>query len=1111
MKFHSAFITLAGIAVLAGPILAAPQGEATGHGSGAPVSSGPSPDAENAMKGFKYDQGLQVSLFASEPLLGNPVSFQTDEKGRWYIAESYRQEKGIEDNRAHSDWLDDDLASRTVEDRLAMMHKFYKDAQKFADKFTKYEERITRVEDSNGDGKADKTTIIADGFRDPLDGTGAGIMVRGNDVWWTCIPNLWHFKIGDGPDGKAETREKLLSGFGVHFALRGHDMHGLRFGPDGKLYFSIGDRGIHMTTKEGKTIASEDTGSIMRCNPDGSNFEVFATGVRNPQELAFDEHGNLFTGDNNSDVGDAARFHYLVEGGDCGWRTGFQYLADRGPWMRERPWDVNEAKKSKYINPPVANLANGPSGLTYNPGTGLSEKYDHRFYLSDFRGGASASVVHEIALEPAGAFFKLKERRDFVKGILTTDVEFGVDGSLYVLDWVESWGGVGKGRIFKFTDSAANKQLQEETRKLIEDGMTKRPEAELAKLLEHPDMRVRQAAQFELAGRDIAKSGPVFASVAKSSTNTLARIHAIWGLGELAEKNAQALNPLPPLLDDADMEVRAQAAHILGDHHFAGAADKITSLLKDKENRVRYFAAMGIYKLAHKPALDQVFSVLAENNDQDPILRHGCVMALTAIATPQQLVAKATDPSVAVRAGAVVALRRLKSPEIARFLEDGDSGIVLEAARAINDVPIEGAVPALAKLTAKKGLTDPNLLSRVVNANFRLGKAENAAALAAFAAEPSAPEAMRRDALKALMDWGNPGQRDRILNIFRPLPPRGANDAIAAISPTLPALIKNSPADVQEQVAKLVSKLSIPGAGDALFTLAANDKAASAARVAAIETLAQIKDSHLAQVASTAVTSKDAKVRTAGLKALANADPVAAVKAIGEIVNTASSTEKQGALIALEQIKNPEANALISTLMDHLIEKNAAAEIQLDILTAAQKANTPELKEKIKKYEASLSKDDDLAAYRIALKGGDVEHGRKIFREKAETQCLRCHKNEIGDSQVGPELTHIGSKKDREYILESIVYPNKKIAEGFETVLLTLKDNSMVVGRLTKEDASGLCVETMDDKGKPKTVTVTLAQIQKRDRAPSPMPDNMRDLLNKAELRDLVEYLATRK
>ena len=99
---------------------------------------------------------------------------------------------------------------------------------------------------------------------------------------------------------------------------------------------------------------------------------------------------------------------------------------------------------------------------------------------------------------------------------------------------------------------------------------------------------------------------------------------------------------------------------------------KFTALLKDKENRVRYFAAMGLSKLGYKPALEPIFAVLAENNDQDPILRHGCEMALTAIATPEQLVAKAADPSAAVRIGALVALRRLKSPEIARFLNDPD-------------------------------------------------------------------------------------------------------------------------------------------------------------------------------------------------------------------------------------------------------------------------------------------------------------------------------------------------------------------------------------------------------------------------------------------------------
>jgi quinoprotein glucose dehydrogenase len=102
--------------------------------------------------------------------------------------------------------------------------------------------------------------------------------VRGADVWWTCIPHLWHFRDADG-DGVPEVKERLLSGFGVKYAFRGHDMHGLRFGPDGKLYFSIGDRGVNVQSKEGRQFVEPDTGSVMRCNPDGTGFEIFATGL----------------------------------------------------------------------------------------------------------------------------------------------------------------------------------------------------------------------------------------------------------------------------------------------------------------------------------------------------------------------------------------------------------------------------------------------------------------------------------------------------------------------------------------------------------------------------------------------------------------------------------------------------------------------------------------------------------------------------------------------------------------------------------------------------------------------------------------------------------------
>ena len=139
-------------------------------------------------------------------------------------------------------------------------------------------------------------------------------------VWFTCIPDVWLLRDAD-QNGKAERRQSLHRGYGVHTALLGHDMHGLRMGPDGKLYFSIGDRGLNVMTRESRRLTNTDSGAVLRCDLDGNGLEIFASGLRNPQELAFDRHGNLFTGDNNSDAGDKARLVYVAEGGDTRFLT----------------------------------------------------------------------------------------------------------------------------------------------------------------------------------------------------------------------------------------------------------------------------------------------------------------------------------------------------------------------------------------------------------------------------------------------------------------------------------------------------------------------------------------------------------------------------------------------------------------------------------------------------------------------------------------------------------------------------------------------------------------------------------------------------------------------
>jgi quinoprotein glucose dehydrogenase len=278
-------------------------------------------EAELALQIIQVPEDLDVKLWAAEPMLVNPVAIDIDEKGRVFVSETNRYRSSTLDIRDYMEMLELDLASRTIEDREALIHSVFEEE---ASQFDIEGESIRILEDTDNDGKADTSGTLADNFNDPLDGIASGVLARNGKVWFTNIPSLWMLEEGD-TDGKANKRTELARGFGVHFGYTGHDLHGLVFGPDGKLYFSIGDRGTNVTTQEGNVIELQDEGAVFRCNPDGSNLEVFAKGLRNPQELAFDEHGNLFTFDNDCDNGDSERLVYIAEGSDNGWRIGYQY------------------------------------------------------------------------------------------------------------------------------------------------------------------------------------------------------------------------------------------------------------------------------------------------------------------------------------------------------------------------------------------------------------------------------------------------------------------------------------------------------------------------------------------------------------------------------------------------------------------------------------------------------------------------------------------------------------------------------------------------------------------------------------------------------------------
>jgi quinoprotein glucose dehydrogenase len=1018
-------------------------------------------DAELSVKRLRLAPGLRAELYAAEPQLVNPVAIWADERGRLYVVETHRIGTSVYDIRNFMSWLEDDLACRTVEDRVAMYRKHLgKDAEKLGVE----SERIRLLEDRDGDGRADHAQTYAEGFGGMAEGLASGILVRGRDVWFANIPNLWHLRDADG-DGRADDRRVLHTGYGVHLNYIGHDLHGLTFGPDGKLYFSIGDRGLNVEAG-GKRIFNPDSGAVLRCNPDGSELELYATGLRNPQELAFDQLGNLWTWDNNSDLHDMARWVYVVEGLDAGWRIGYQFLPNRGPWEEEKVWQAGV--DVPYRLPPVANLDHGPAGIAFYPGTGLPARYDNHFLLCNFPGGINAWAVR-----PKGASFEVVDTSEFVWNVWSPDLAFGSDGAVYVADWGEGWSKKGVGRVYRVFDPAlAGGPAAREVRRLLAEGMAARAERELCDLLGHRDQRVRQAAQFELAARGRAAA---LEEVVGQSDRLLARLHALWGLGQIASR--AALDGVARHLGNPDSEVRAQAARVLGERRYA--AEALAPLTEDPVPRVRFFAAMALGRTRARGAVDRVVDLLRRNNNQDAYLRHAAVMALASIGDLAALVRAGRDESPAVRLGALLALRRLERPEVQAFLSDPEPGIVTEAVRAIHDVPIEAAMPALAALLENPGCPDA-LLPRVINASLRVGTDRAAGALSWFARRIDFPAAMRAEALRALACWDAPPPRDRVLGVWRPYAVKEPQAARQWLRPVIDGLLKDPSPAVQLEAIRIEAAVRWEEGAPALADLVRSRTTAPETRAEALRALAAFGAATLAPVVSAAMEDPDPALRRQAVALAGRAKLPDAVARLASIARgDAALPLRQAAVRALAELEADVA-------LGELLRSSPPASLLLDLEEAAAQRSLP------------------FAPTGTALlEGGDPRAGRAVFL-RPDAGCVKCHKVKTGGGAVGPDLTTVGSRLSREKLAEAVLNPNAEIAKGFDALLVQLRSGDVRAGRVERETDTELVL--VDAEGR--LEAIRKEDIQARKAGKSAMPEDYEKKLPRRDLRDLVAYLA---
>jgi quinoprotein glucose dehydrogenase len=466
----------------------------------------------------------------------------------------------------------------------------------------------------------------------------------------------------------------------------------------------------------------------------------------------------------------------------------------------------------------------------------------------------------------------------------------------------------------------------------------------------------------------------------------------------------------------------------------------------------------------------------------------------------QRLASTAKHPSPSVRLAAILAMRQQQSAAVGSFLDDPEPRIALEAARVLHDVlPPQDGKPLAERLNRPN--MPPTFVLRALHAHFRLGKSENAAAVAAYAARPDAPEQMRIEALKLLGQWSKPPRRDQVTGLTQDLAPRGAKLAAEAITHSLGGLFSGSNA-VRQEAAKVAAGLGIKEVAPALLALAADDKRPSSARVEALRALESLHDSNLEKAMRLALKDADPRVRSEGRRLLAHIWPEEALTELQGALTKGQLIERQRAFAILGDMKGPNAEAELRKWLDKLLAGEVVPEVRLDLLDAANRRAAPAIQKKVQSYERTR-KDQPFGLYGDALVGGDAESGRRIFQGKAEVSCLRCHKAQGVGGEVGPDLTGIGSRQKRDYLLEAIVAPNKQIAKGFETLVLTLTNGKSLTGILKSEDARE--VRLMTPEGQ--LLTVRKDQIDERDTGKSAMPEDLTKHLTRSEIRDLVEFL----
>ena len=993
--------------------------------------------------------GFEIEVAAAPPLVGFPMMGCFDERGRLFIAEAG--------------------GTNAVDEILQQLRPNF----------------IRMIEDTDGDGKFDKSTIFADKLVLPN-----GALWHKGSLYIAEPPGIWRFTDTDN-DGVADKREHIAGK--VHSNGMSASLHGPVLDPTGKLFWCGGQSGYELLDKDLELPKGRRAPGVFTLHDDGSNHEIFSLGgLANPVEVTFSPEGEVF--------GTVAILNRI----DGQRRDGFMHWIYGGIYNLNGSDPVTIPRTGDLL-PPMVHLGQvAPAGIISYSGSQFGNDFKNNVFFAEF----NTHQVIRAKLTRYGATFRA-ENEPFLTAedidFHATDVIEDADGSLLVVN-TGGWFRHGcptsqiakpevKGAIYRIRKKGA--VVPNDPRGLKLDWAKMNGDA-LCKLLSDARPAVAERAVVELAQKGKKSLSPL-KSFLKKNENADARRNAVWALSRIGTEAAQKILRLE--LSHQNSSVRQSAVYAVGANRDKNAADILQSIVaQDSEPSIRREAATALGRIGNSKSVPSLLDALDGKNDA--FLTHSIIYALIQInnpvATKQGLAAQ--KPSV--QRGALIALEQMPGSELSR-----EEIIPLLSAKNFDVQKTAFIIAGRRKdLTMEMVATLKSWLEQP-----KFSDEQKQFVQTALIGKALQPEIERLVAETLSGERSNASVQQLLLEVIAKSEQKDLPRSWVA---SVGKILEHGSAELRLQAIEVVQQRKINKLDDALQKLANDASLFTQLRIDALAALGprlqNVSESHFSLLkeslrAQSSPVLRLASARTISSLQLSDEQIIRLAEFLPEVDSLALPT----VLRSFGRKTNDAAGlALVAGLENAPSAQNLGAAEVARLVSNYSSAVSEKAKPLLAKLGADLeNQKKHLSELSAKISDGDFKRGKEVFFGK-KASCFTCHRISGQGGMVGPNLSKIGGIRTGPDLLESVVFPSSSIVQGYHTFSLETTDGEDYTGIIIRETPEAVWIRGTDLA----EVRVETKKIKNmRESSLSVMPQGLDANLNSTELSDLIAYLQSLK